>query len=84
MNEVLRYWLRKGVAGFRIDAVPHFYESKENADGVLDDEPLSGGCEPEEYCYLNHIYTTDLNETFDLVYEFRSVVDETEFSNQTR
>ncbi|XP_055312583.1 maltase A1-like [Sitodiplosis mosellana] len=86
MKEILRYWLRKGVSGFRIDAVPHLYESEENADGVYDDEPLSGAdrCEPDEYCYLNHIHTHDLNETFDLVYEWRRVLDEDEFSNQTR
>lgn len=84
MKEILRYWLRKGVSGFRIDAVPHIYETKENADGVYDDEPLSGGCEPDEYCYLNHTQTRDLDETFDLVYEWRRVIDEPEFANQTR
>ncbi|XP_031624579.1 probable maltase [Contarinia nasturtii] len=85
MKEILRFWMRKGVGGYRVDAVPHFFESKENADGVYDDEPLSGGsCEPDEYCSLNHTNTYDLDETFDLVYEFRAVLDEPEFSNPTR
>lgn len=44
MKDVLRFWLRKGVDGFRIDAVPFIFESKENADGYYDDEPLSGEC----------------------------------------
>lgn len=84
MKEILRYWLRKGVSGFRIDAVPHLYETKENADGVYDDEPLSGDCEPGEYCYLDHIHTHDQNETFDLVYEWRAVLDEEEFLKHPR
>lgn len=64
--------------------MPHFYESPENGDGVYDDEPLSGGCEPDEYCYLHHVHTHDLDETYDLVYEWRRVVDEPEFFNLTR
>ena len=28
MRDVLRYWLRQGVAGFRMDAVPHMIEDK--------------------------------------------------------
>lgn len=44
MNEVLRFWLRKGVDGFRIDAVPFIVESKENDDGYYTDEPPSGEC----------------------------------------
>lgn len=84
MKEILRYWLRKGVSGFRIDAVPHLYETKENANGVYDDEPVSGSCQPNEYCYLDHIHTHDKEETFGLVYEWRRVLDEAEFADQTR
>lgn len=78
--------MRKGVAGFRVDAVPHLYESKENAEGYYDDEPLSGYCQedPNEYCHLNHIHTHDLEETFGLIYQWRAVMDESEFINSTR
>lgn len=44
MKDVLRFWLKKGADGFRIDAIPFIYESKENADGFYDDEPRSGEC----------------------------------------
>lgn len=84
MNEILRFWLRKGVAGFRVDAIPHLFESKENSNGVYDDEPLTGWCQPHEYCYLDHIHTHDVEDTFPLVYDWRSVIDEAEFVNTTR
>lgn len=44
MKDVLRFWLRKGVGGFRCDTVPMLYEVDVNDDGVYDDEPLSGEC----------------------------------------
>lgn len=45
MKEILRYWLRKGVSGFRCDAVPYLFEVEKNSDGLYDDEPLSGDCQ---------------------------------------
>lgn len=37
MKEVLRFWLEKGVAGFRIDAVVHLFESESLQDQVEKD-----------------------------------------------
>ena len=73
IQEVLRYWLSKGVDGFRIDAVPHIYER----DG-LPDEPLSHipGVTNRDQRYLNHIYTRDDPRTYDLIQSWRKVVDE--------
>ena len=86
MNEVLRFWLRLGVDGFRIDAIPYIFEIDKNSQGVYDDEPKSGYCldKPLDDCYLDHIHTKDLDETFDIVYEWRRVMEEPEFSNHTR
>lgn len=86
MKEVLRFWLRKGVSGFRCDAVPFLFEVKENADGVYDDEELSGECkdDPEASCYLNHTKTQDLDETYDMIYQWRAVTEEDEFKDFTR
>lgn len=73
MKNVLRFWLGKGVDGFRIDAVPWLFE-----DEQLRDEPLSGWSQddPLRPEYLNHIYTQDLPETVDMVYQWREVLDE--------
>lgn len=66
------FWLDRGIAGFRVDAVSHIFETG------LEDEPESGteGVEENEYNYLNHIYTLDQPETIALVYEWREILDE--------
>lgn len=86
MKEIMRFWLRKGVSGFRCDAVPFLFETEQNADGFYDDEPLSGECQddPDAYCYLTHTKTMDLDETFDMIYQFRKVTEEDEFKDETR
>ncbi|EDW31625.1 GL10860 [Drosophila persimilis] len=77
MKDVLRFWLRKGAFGFRIDAVPHVYEVPADADGNWPDEPRNENSnDPEDYGYLQHIYTTDQPETIELVYAFREVIEE--------
>ncbi|CAH1183056.1 unnamed protein product [Ceutorhynchus assimilis] len=72
MKDVLRYWLDFGVDGFRMDAVFTLFE-----DVTLPDEPLSGETDdPNSYGYLSHIYTSNLNETVDMIYQWRDVLDE--------
>ncbi|PSN31182.1 Maltase 1 [Blattella germanica] len=70
---VLRFWMDKGVDGFRVDAVPYLFE-----DPLLTDEPESGspGALPNETNYLNHIYTQNLPGTYDMVQQWREVVDQ--------
>lgn len=70
MTKVMKFYLDKGVDGFRLDAINHMFE-----DEQLRDEPLSGYCKPAEYCYLDHIHTKDLDATFDQVYEWRDYLD---------
>lgn len=69
MKEVLRFWLRKGVSGFRCDTVPNLFEVDVNEAGYYDDEQPSGECsnDPEASCYLNHTMTQDQDETYDMV-----------------
>ncbi|XP_031619924.1 maltase A1-like, partial [Contarinia nasturtii] len=75
MNEVLIYWLEKGVSGFRIDTIPSLYEVAPDENGNLPDEPPSGNCDdPVDPCYLKHIYTYDQDETYDVVYEWRELL----------
>lgn len=87
MKEVLRFWMSRGVDGFRIDAVPHLFEVAPAANGSLPNEPLSGTCtDPDDFCYLNHIYTQNQPETFDMVYQWRAVMDQfkTDHGGDTR
>jgi len=75
MKNVLTFWLDLGIDGFRIDAIPHLFETV-NDDGSYPDEPVSGLCDDVEgTCYHNHVYTKDLGETYDMVYQWRELVD---------
>ncbi|XP_076283372.1 maltase A3 [Lasioglossum baleicum] len=56
---VIGFWLDKGVDGFRIGAVSYLFE-----DEALRDEPVVG----------NGDYTSGLPENTDLVYKFRSYI----------
>ncbi|XP_053660688.1 maltase A1-like [Anopheles marshallii] len=77
MKNVMRYWLGLGVAGYRIDAVPTLFEVAPDADGNYPDEPISGNTDdPNDPGYLVHIYTQDQNETLDMVYQWRAVMQE--------
>lgn len=77
MKEVLRFWLRKGVSGFRIDTIPNLFEINADKNGNYLDEPLSGNCkdDPLSHCYLKHIYTADQNETYDMAYQWHEVLE---------
>ncbi|XP_058054399.1 maltase A1-like isoform X1 [Anopheles bellator] len=85
MKNVMRFWMARGVAGYRIDAVPTLFEVAPDADGQYPDEPLSGNTnDPEDPGYLLHIYTQDRNETLDMVYQWRAVTDEFQQQNGGR
>lgn len=75
MKNVLLFWLERGIDGFRIDAIPYIYEYQ-NDDGTFPDEPESGECD-DVYgtCYLSHIYTKDQPDTYNLVYDWRDLLD---------
>jgi len=77
MNDILRFWLRKGIDGFRVDAIHHGFEIAPDANGDYPDEPRNEwNNDPDDYGYVNHIYTVDQPETPHLVYEWRSVLDQ--------
>ncbi|CAB3382426.1 Hypothetical predicted protein [Cloeon dipterum] len=73
MKNILRYWLDKGVDGFRLVNVPHLME-----DQNFLDEPFSNDSQfsPDEWGSLSHIYTKDLDELYSIIYGFRDVIDE--------
>lgn len=74
---MIRFWLDRGVSGFRIDAVPHLFEIPANEKGRMPDEPLSGNTnDPDDWSYLKHVFTVDQPETIDMVYQWRQVLDD--------
>ncbi|EAT45278.1 AAEL003434-PA [Aedes aegypti] len=75
MKDVLTFWLDKGVDGFRVDAVPFLYEVLPT-NGSFPDEPRSGLTnDPDDFDFLEHIYTQNQPETLDMVYQWRELVD---------
>lgn len=71
MMDVMGYWLDMGVDGFRIDAVHFLVE-----DEQLRDEPKSNATDDETSPrYLIHIYTQNMPETYQIVYEWREYID---------
>lgn len=77
MKSVLKLWLDRGVAGFRCDAVPYLFETLPGADGNYVDEAPSNACDdPEGWCSLIHTETSDVDETFDMIYQWRDVMDQ--------
>ncbi|XP_058823710.1 maltase 1-like [Topomyia yanbarensis] len=69
-DEILRFWMRKGASGFRVDAINHMFE-----DELFRDEPVVDPSDPLSYGYTNHMYTNSLMETYDVVGHWRRVID---------
>ncbi|MFC5862758.1 alpha-glucosidase [Acidicapsa dinghuensis] len=69
MYDVLRFWMDKGVAGFRIDAVSRLFEDPE-----LRDDPYLPGYNAYGDRNIQHKYTDDLPEVHDVLREVRNVV----------
>lgn len=62
----------------KINSVNHIFEvDKDMYGGRYPNEPATGvpGLGPDDYGYLNHIYTKDQEETYDMVSQFRDVFD---------
>lgn len=71
-QNIMKFWLDKGIDGFRIDAVPHLFES---ANISLDEPPLGKNLNLSLHASLNHTLTKDQPETYELVKEWRDFVD---------
>jgi len=71
MYDVLRFWLKRGVSGFRVDAVSRLFE-----DFELRDEPVLEGINAYGDPNIQRKYTDNLPEVHDVLREFRKVVSE--------
>ncbi len=70
MEGVLEFWMKKGVAGFRIDAVSRLFE-----DPDLHDDPYLPGVNAYGDRNIEHKYTDNYPEVHDILKELRKVVD---------
>ena len=75
MHDVLRFWLAKGVDGFRVDVIWHIVK-----DEQFRDNPSNPDWHEGIRTYNRHLplYTTDRPEVFGLIKAMRRVVDEFE------
>ncbi|XP_044749033.1 maltase 1-like [Coccinella septempunctata] len=73
MKKVLKFYMDLGVDGFRIDAILCAYEDDRFLDEPRSYEP---DVDPENHDFLDHIYTENQPETYELVYEWRKFVDD--------
>jgi alpha-glucosidase len=70
MFDSCRFWLDRGVAGFRLDAIPTLFE-----DQQLRDEPATGGTNAFGDQNVSDIYTNNLPEVHDVIRRLRSLID---------
>ena len=83
MKDVLKFWVDKGVSGFRVDAMARLFESPIN--GLWQNEPRSDdpNCpDPNDHCYLEHVFTQDQDETFNMMYQWRKFLDDYKLENE--
>ncbi|XP_028038901.1 maltase A1-like [Bombyx mandarina] len=79
MFNIMKFWLDKGADGFRLDALPYLIEADPaDHEGRYPDDPLSGlsQFESHQLGYTIPLYTKDLIELYDVVYEWREFLDE--------
>jgi alpha-glucosidase len=70
MFAALRFWLDRGVAGFRLDAITELFE-----DEKLRDEPVLGGVNAQGDPNLSEIYTKNLPEVHGVMRRLRALLD---------
>jgi alpha-glucosidase len=70
MFAAMRFWLDRGVAGFRLDAITTLFE-----DPTLRDEPLTGRLDPSGFPESNHTRTSGLPEVHDVLRRLRKMTD---------
>ncbi|KAJ8681866.1 hypothetical protein QAD02_017658 [Eretmocerus hayati] len=71
MENVLSFWMNRGVDGFRVDAVNFMFE-----DADMRDEPSSGSDLPDDdFESLRHIYVRNLNDTYFVIESWKILLD---------
>ncbi len=69
MFGVMKFWLDRGVAGYRLDAIPTLFEDPQQRN-----EPATGGTNKQGDPNLQEIYTSNLPEVHDVMRRMRAMV----------
>jgi alpha-glucosidase len=73
MHEVLRFWLRRGVDGFRVDVIWHLMKDEHFQDNPPNPQYRAG--DPPHWRFAP-LYSADRPEVHDVIRELRGVIDE--------
>ena len=73
IHDVMRFWLARGVDGFRVDVIWHLMKDPQFRDNPINPNYREG---QQPKVSLISLYTTDLPEVHDVIEEMRDVVDE--------
>jgi alpha-glucosidase len=73
MHDVMRFWLRKGVDGFRVDVIWHLIKDAQFRDNPENPRYVAGAPPNQR---LVPLYTTDLPEVHNVIRGLRQVIDE--------
>ncbi|GAB6020625.1 Mal-a5p [Chamberlinius hualienensis] len=74
LQKILRFWLDRGVDGFRVDAVHHLFES-EHLENESPSNAAISSIPEDSYGSLIHNYTTGQPESLELLREWREILD---------
>jgi len=74
MYDVMRFWLNRGVDGFRVDVIWHLIKDEQFRDNPPDPTYAPGQGKPKRA--LIPLFTADRPEVHDVIREMRNVVDE--------
>jgi alpha-glucosidase len=70
MFDTMRFWLDRGVAGFRLDAIPELFE-----DPQLRDNTETGGVNAQGDPKMTSTYVSNLPEVHEVIRRMRAMVD---------
>eukprot|EP00918_Siedleckia_nematoides_P097379 GHVU01213502.1.p1 GENE.GHVU01213502.1~~GHVU01213502.1.p1 ORF type:complete len:684 (+),score=114.73 GHVU01213502.1:88-2139(+) len=75
LEGILEFWMSKGVDGFRVDAAAYLVEEDNLADEPKSAKGQAGTVTKDDYDYLDHIYTKFQPGSYDLITQWRELID---------
>ncbi|KAJ8681090.1 hypothetical protein QAD02_016877 [Eretmocerus hayati] len=73
IEDILKFWMERGVDGFRVDSADLLLEDDQLRDEIEEDDTID-----DRYWHIKHDYTRDLNQTHDIIGSWRAVLDDFE------